>query len=349
MRRPLRLTFSTLAALPALVLGFARILPLPVRPAKLAEVFILPVCARRPPLSITIPFLAFIAVAGIADILGPGHQWGSLAAACAWFLACRSLSPRGWRVLLAASLALSVAIALLAVAQMWAMPRARGPFASPNLLGAYAVLMFFLSLGRANGGGSEARKPGYTAPGLYAAANLLSLALSQSRGAILALGAVLLYRWSRSCALLTGAALVLTVALIRPDAVEARWGIWRIGLQAASQRLLLGWGQGGLFISGLGSFYSIPLEWLINAGILGVLAGTWLLIAAAKVALKEGRPHLLAFLTAWFVQGLFLYGALATYAPLIAVLAYLASDAVPTSEATAAPGVDAQRWLATRR
>ncbi len=308
-------------------------------------------------MSITTAFVTFITVAGIADILGPGHAWGSLAAATAWFFACRSLSRRGWNRLLAASLALSVAIAVLAVVQMWWLPRARGPFESPNILGAYAVLMFFVAAA-----GQPLAGNGASSLVLAAAANLLSLALSQSRGALLALAAglvVLAARGRRWPLLAAHAACVAAVFLIRPGNEEARWGIWRIGLQAASQRLLLGWGQGGLVIGGLDRFYSIPLEWLINAGILGVLAGAWALTTAVRAARKDSHRNqmensnhrepaydsqgqstsrfhyhaLFAFLAAWFVQGLFLYGTPGTYAPLIAVMAYIAPNPTPNQSA----------------
>jgi hypothetical protein len=171
-------------------------------------------------------------------------------------------------------------------------------------------------------------------------ANLLSLALSQSRGAILALGAglavMLINRTPRPKSrrgfdfrrggLISGAACIIAaiaiVLSIRTNAGEARFGIWLVALQAASQRLVTGYGQNGLWISGLGSFYSIPIEWLVNAGIPGVLAGGWLLYEGARAA--RGQPALLAFLAAWFVQGLFLFSTPTTGIMLFGALGYLA-------------------------
>jgi len=279
-------------------------------------------------------FLAFAAAVGLADIVGPGRQAGGLVLLTGWFLGARLLPPRAWRGLLTAALALSVAIAALAVAQMWWMPRARGPFASSNFLGAYAVLMFFLAVDRSlyiqTPASAYRPKVGASVAGciLASTANFLSLALSQSRGAILALGAGLavmsLGVVRRRCALLACCCASLGAAIvIRPGADEARGMIWRLGWQAALQRPLTGWGQGGLVINGLDRFYSIPLEVFIASGILGVSAGAWLLFAAAKVALKKGSPHLLAFLAAWFVQGLFLFSIPATSVLLVTVLAYL--------------------------
>jgi hypothetical protein len=267
-------------------------------------------------------FLAFAAAVGLADLAGPGHQWGGLALLTGWFLSARRLPPRAWRGLLMAALALSVAIAVLAVVQMWWMHRARGPFASPNFLGSYAVLMFFLTAALRDG--SEQTFPRRVFCWGAAALDLLSLALSQSRGAILALGAgmfVLLIRKRQTaaafCILILGS--IFAFVLIRPGVDEARWGIWRLGWQAAWMRTVTGWGQGGLVIGGLDVFYSIPLEVFIESGILGVAAGAWLLIAAWRGGM---RP----FLAAWFVQGLFLFSIPATNVLLVTVLAYLASE-----------------------
>lgn len=269
---------------------------------------------------ITAAFLTLAAVLALADILGPGHDFGAVGSAVVLFLFFRWLGPRGWNRLLRASLWLSVGIAAMAVGQVIINSgvRAWGPFNSPNYLGAYAVLMFFLSWLTRAGGGSEARKPGYTAPGLYAAANLLSLALSQSRGALLALGAGILIMLPKKSAVVISASLLTAAFLIRPGNEEVRLQIWWTGLQVAYAHPWLGWGQGGIGMLGYGGFYNIPLDLLIEAGILGVLAGAWLLVAAWRSA-----PVYRPFLTAWLVQGLFLFSVPATSILLVATLGYL--------------------------
>jgi hypothetical protein len=264
-------------------------------------------------------FLAFAAALGLADLAGPGHQWGGLALLTGWFLSARLLPPRAWPGILTAALILSVAIAALAVVQMWWLPRARGPFASPNFLGAYSMLMFFLTAALRDG--SEQTFPRPVFCWSAAALNLLSLALSQSRGALLALGAglaVMLWRRHRWWALSAAMIATLTAVTIRSGVDEARWEIWRLGWQAATLRPVTGWGQGGLVIGGLDVFYSIPLEVFIESGILGVAAGACLLIAA-------WRGRMRPFLAAWFVQSLFLFSIPATNVLLVTVLAYLAS------------------------
>jgi len=291
-------------------------------------------------------FLAFAAAVGLADIVGPGHQAGGLVLLTGWFLGARLLPPRAWRGLLTAALTLSVAIAALAVVQginsgFIPPARARGPFASPNFLGAYAVLMFFLAtIGgcasqsghfrrlrhRASGNGGLATG---IKSGIPVVANLLSLALSQSRGAILALGAGLAVmslgavkrHWMPLAAVACCCASLAAALVIRPGADEARGMIWRLGWQAALQRPLTGWGQGGLVINGLDRFYSIPLEVFIESGLLGVAAGCVLIAAAVRAA--KGQPTIHAFLAAWFVQGLFLFSIPATSVLLVTVLAYL--------------------------
>jgi hypothetical protein len=263
-------------------------------------------------MSITTAFLALAAIVALADIRGPGHDWGPLAWAVAWLFVCRALNPRGWKWLLYGALWLSVAIAALAVVQMWFMDRARGPFASPNYLGAYAVLEVFLAW--------HFFKKAWPAF-LVCGSNILALSLSQSRGALLALGAGLLVLIGRKRPLFAVACCCVplgTVFLIRPGNEEARLGIWRVGLEVAAQRPLLGWGQGGIGMAGFAGFYNIPLDLLIEAGGLGVLAGAWLVIAAWRAG-PEMRP----FLAAWFVQGLFLFSIPATSIPLIAVMARL--------------------------
>jgi hypothetical protein len=155
-----------------------------------------------------------------------------------------------------------------------------------------------------------------------AAANLLSLALSQSRGALLALGAGLfVLHFGRKIYIFYTAAIGAAVLLIRPGNEEARIGLWRLGWQIAQQRLALGWGQGFINVGGLNHFYSIPLDLLIWGGIPAVIAGAWLLVAAWRSA-PDYRP----FLAAWFVQGLFISGIPATWIPFVAVLGYRASE-----------------------
>ncbi len=276
---------------------------------------------------ITPAFLAFVAVTALSDFIGPGHQWRGLALLTVWYFMCRLFGPHTWRCLLTAAMVISIAISALAVAQMFVMPRARGPFASPNFLGAYAVLMFFLTAARVPSPKVWLRR-------IAAAANLLSLALSQSRGAFLALGAGLTVMLWRRFGWLPLMAAGMAVVLIRPGVSEARWEIWRLAWMGAMQRPLTGWGQGGLVIGGLDRFYSIPLEVFAASGLGGVAAGAWLLYAATRAVWTS--PTLLAFLAAWFAQGLFLFSIPATNILLVTVLAALSLELHADRESSSA-------------
>lgn len=315
----------------------------------------------KKPLRITAALLTLCAIIGIADFLGWGHNYLGFLLLVGVFFGVRSLNERGWRWLLGAMLPFSLLVTVIAVVQMWFMPRARGPFLSANFLGGFSVLMFFLAADRLKlsdpvhsqmvcpwprrmTGGLEDVSRGWlrgrnglprlafiTCPRFFgpaSAANLLSLALSQSRGAILALGAglcVMLARKRPAWALVPATLALLVAGSLRPGIEDARFGIWRIGWQAAKQRFLLGYGQGGLWIAGMTRFYNVPLDLLLAAGILGLLAGAWLMIEAARAA--RNQPAMLGFLAAWLVSGFFIFETPATMIPFFVVLGRLASEA----------------------
>jgi O-antigen ligase len=130
------------------------------------------------------------------------------------------------------------------------------------------------------------------------ACNGFALGLSQSRGAMLAAVAglaVLLWHRSRYLAVACAAIAPIGVVLIQHSANEARLEVWRLGLQVATQRPLTGWGIGGIEpltvidqrLMTLGHFYSVPLDWLVATGALGLAAAAWVAIEAWRLAGKE--------------------------------------------------------------
>ncbi len=307
-------------------------------------------------LRLTAALWTLLIVVAAADWFGWGHRYLGIALLAGFFYLARWLPERGWRWLIGALLWFSVAVAVEAVAQMWFMDRARGPFASPNFLGYYAVLYLFLAVGGVSGGGLPRQwRDSVRFRAAVATANLLSLALSQSRGAILALGAgcVAMLWWRRPvAATLILCSSILAVLTIRPGLEEARLGIWKIGWQAVVQRPLLGYGQGGIWIGGLGAFYSVPLDLMLAAGFLGLMAGAWLFIEGWRACVRPrrfldahdaARPSvqldpsvhermtqldisghaIRGFLAAWLVGGLFIFGTPATLVPFFLVLGRL--------------------------
>lgn len=261
--------------------------------------------------SITAALLVFTAVAGLADWLGWGHGYDGLLLLWLFFLAARS--ERGWRWTRAVMLAGSVAIAVLAVTQVFFMPRARGIWGSPNFLGWYALCHIFLAISLRNR---------WSLP--LAAVNLVSLGLSQSRGSILGLGIgfAVMVAWKRpwwAAMALLGAG--DTALLIRPGLDEQRLLIWRFGWQVARSRLLLGYGHDGIAVSGLTVFYNLPLDLLLSFGILGIATAAWVAAAAWRAA--SSRPELRGFLAAWVANGMVFFATPSSLVPLFLVLGWL--------------------------
>ena len=274
--------------------------------------------------------LTFTAIIAAADALGWGHGYINLllltasSLVAAWFL-----TSRGWGITFDAFLAFSLFVAALSLVQIaYGFPRARGPFGSANYMGAFAALMVFLAVRRRG-------RFGITA----IIANVGSLAMAQSRGAILAAGAgalVLTARTRPRLAAATGAGAIFAALLLdlarSSVADHSRLAAWKIGARVAGQRLLLGWGQGGvtittvqdgLIVAGIHQFYSVPLDWLIAGGMFGLAAGVWVIVEALRAARDESTVT--ALLVAWIVSGMFIYDTAATAIPLFAVFGYLAS------------------------
>lgn len=285
--------------------------------------------------------LSLVLVAGISALGSAGTGYAGLLALVVWFMALAALSERQadrvWHGILWAS----VGCAALAAVQLPWTARPTGPFGSPNYLGAFAAVMLFVALGR---GGVA----GHAALG----ANALAVVLSQSRGAVLAVGAgfaVALWRRSR---LLSGAMLALgalgAALLQRP---ESRIQIWEIGLAAALQRPLTGWGLGGTEIVTiaegrlipLAHFWSVPLDWFVATGALGLAAGIGMIACAWAKAGHEDR----ATIAAWMTAGLFLSASWPMWLVLFALLAEISRRVeIPGDKANPAPVVDDREPLA---
>lgn len=206
------------------------------------------------------------------------------------------------RLILSASLWLSMAVALLAVAQVaHGIPRARGPWDSPNFLGHYAVTMTFLALAWWH----KAAIP-------IAVANAMVVIASQSRASLIALGVGIMV-FNRHALIPIVLALALVAgAFLLGHGDEHRWLIWQLGVEVAAQHPWIGWGRTDI-IMGLPAFYSVPLDWTVRTGLVGLSAAVAMYVQAWRIA----DPALRAALAAWLVNGLFLFAVWSTTAPLI--------------------------------
>ena len=279
---------------------------------------------------LTPAILTFTAIVGLADMQGWGHGYGGLLLLVGWYFFLRSCEPQNQNRIVAALLIVSIFMLPLCIAQIWVMPRARGIFVSPNFLGGYAALNIFLTLELAHrlNLATCLNDTNSWKVGLFVSANAMMLLLSQSRGAMVAavIGGSLTIPSTkprlRAGLLFVGVTVIAAASLIRTsDSISPRFDIWQMAWNGALMRPLLGWGQNGLLlgITGVTSYYSIPLEWFVNAGVLGVLAGAGVLWEAWRGADNSSR----AFLAVWFVNGLFMFTRPETSFALFTVLALL--------------------------
>lgn len=128
--------------------------------------------------------------------------------------------------------------------------------------------------------------------------------------------------------------------------VKSRFLIWDIAWQAFKERPLLGWGQEN-FLQAFSKYYhpglyrqepwfdrahNIVMDWLVNGGILGLLAyfaiwlalyfGIFRLLYTRKVSKSEGIVLLVGPM-AYFIQNLFVFDNINTYILFFTFLAYV--------------------------
>jgi O-antigen ligase len=130
---------------------------------------------------------------------------------------------------------------------------------------------------------------------------------------------------------------------------QSRFLIWDMAVKGFKERPILGWGQEG-FMYVFSKYYNpkmfnqepwfdrthnIIFDWLISAGILGLLSYLSILVGAFYVLVKLFKRNLLSrkgFLIfvsgiiAYFIQNLFVFDNLNTYLVFFAILAYLNSS-----------------------
>jgi O-antigen ligase len=136
------------------------------------------------------------------------------------------------------------------------------------------------------------------------------------------------------------------------ESVRDRLIAWQIGLEAFKEKPLLGWGFENFRIafnkyydpkilstSMSGTYWDKPhnilLEYLVNTGVLGLLAYLGI-FAAAFYSISKNRnlishfSFLISALIAYFIQNLFIFDTIGTYLMFFLVLAYVDSNYVVT-------------------
>ena len=139
---------------------------------------------------------------------------------------------------------------------------------------------------------------------------------------------------------------------------RSRFYIWNIALQGFKENPVLGWGQEN-FIQVFSKYYdprlydqepwfdrshNIVLDWLINAGLLGLISyislfiiflnAVWRLVKSGKISLREGLVLLVAPV-GYFIQNSFVFDNFNTYVIFFALLAYV--DSLTRESANSSP------------
>lgn len=136
-----------------------------------------------------------------------------------------------------------------------------------------------------------------------------------------------------------------SISIFEPT-VQARFMIWKMALKSWTERPVFGWGQDN-FIGAFARNYNprlygnepwfdrthnTPLQWLVEAGIVGFLAYLFVLFSAGWLLRKIYREKILSnnqvvlasgFFAAYFVQGFFVFDSLATYFLIVGLLGFL--------------------------
>jgi O-antigen ligase len=104
--------------------------------------------------------------------------------------------------------------------------------------------------------------------------------------------------------------------------------IWTRTLDAIAMRPVLGWGHEGLTKAPtalvietgkpLDRAHNLVLDWLVEAGIIGLLAHT--IVIRRMWQENEGQPWLLAMIAAWLALGMFSFDTLSVSMPIYAII-----------------------------
>lgn len=153
-------------------------------------------------------------------------------------------------------------------------------------------------------------------------------------------------RFMKDTSFVRSSPVLVRFASISFSDAATRMTIWQMGLKGVKDRSLLGWGPEG-FIIVFPKYYqpslygqepwfdrshNIIIDWLINAGILGLVAYLAILYFAVYAIWREYKKNnfspqmailLWVILLVYFVQNIFVFDQIATYIGFFALLAYL--------------------------
>ncbi|MEK7463421.1 MAG: O-antigen ligase family protein, partial [Patescibacteria group bacterium] len=142
--------------------------------------------------------------------------------------------------------------------------------------------------------------------------------------------------------------------------IAVRYQIWNMSWQGFKERPILGWGpenQTAVFFKyyqpemreqqpWFDRSHNIILDWLISAGILGLLSYLSIFVFAIRTLNKNYRGKKIIFeeyiliigiFVAYFFQNLFLFDNIATYIPFFAILAWIYSVSIQDERAELSP------------
>lgn len=141
----------------------------------------------------------------------------------------------------------------------------------------------------------------------------------------------------------------LTLLSLKERTISSRFTIWQMGLEGFRERPILGWGPDNFELVFSKYFkselwrqepwfdrsHNIIIDWLVNAGILGLFSYLSIFAAAIWLLWKGYKRNIFSFgellLMLWlffvyFFQNIFVFDNLATYLSFFAVLAFIQSS-----------------------
>ncbi len=161
----------------------------------------------------------------------------------------------------------------------------------------------------------------------------------------------------------------LTTLSFKDRTIASRFLIWDLTFKGFKERPLLGWGPEN-YVAVFSKYYdpalwrqepwfdrahSIIFDWLINAGIVGLLSYLALFATSIRLLLRAWKQRMVSIETtliiitlfiAYFIQNLFVFDNIATYLSFFAILAYIIHRTQPATAVSALEPVSSSKaWI----